>query len=407
MSGSSAPAAPNYQPLADAQTAAANMQYKTSQDQLAWAKQQYADQKPFTDKVQANLLDTMTQANTNARTDRARYEQVYLPLAKKQADEASNWDSDDRLAQQRGSVGATVAQGFDAADAAATRQLESYGVNPGDARFAALNRGAKLSRAVAQVGAEQGSDTAIRTQAQGLRANAINVGQGFPGQVNQSYGTGTSGGTSGVGVANQTTGTYMPALGNPTAWAGLGNQSLANSAQTLSAQYAGQLGQFNANSNASSGWGAIVGAGLGLASKFLSKGGVVGRLPARLPGAVIRGATAVPRSAHGKLAFANGGPVPETGEAVPQSASVAPGQPGDTVPAMLEPDEMVIPKQAVQWFGQKHFQKLIEKAKEEEAQATAKPQVRAVPMGVSRNPTYVSPGAARAIPSMAIQRRAA
>lgn len=384
MSGGSAPAAPNYGPIAAANERAANLQYAMADKQFQWAKARYWEAKPMMDRVQRSLVNTLDENTKNAREDRARYEQIYQPIEDKQAKDAKEWDSPGRMAINRGRSAATVAQTFDAAEAASNRQLESFGVDPSTARFAGLNRGAKLARAAASAGAQNQSDVTTQAQAVTMRDNAINTGKGYPAQVAGAYQTGMGAGTGAAGVSNQTSATFMPALGNPVAWQGLGNQSTANWTNVLNSQYAAQLSGFNANQNTSSGIGSALGAGLGIASMFLADGGSPGDAP------VSDGAP-------------SGGP---PAAAVPRSASIAPGMPGDTVPAMLEPDEMVIPKRAVLWLGQKHFQKMIEKTDEERQGATAKPVSKPVPAAVMRNPRFVSPGAMQHV-GQAVTRRAA
>lgn len=453
MSGGSAPAAPNYAPIAQAQQAQSELQYKTSQDQLDWAKQQYADVKPYADRVLRSQTDQMEANAKTAAKDRARYEEIYQPIEKQQAETAQNWDSPERKTQMRARAAATVGQSMDAADAAATRQLQSYGVNPSDLRMGAINRGSKLARAAATAGAENNSDVQVDAQGNALRSEAINVGKGYPGQVAQQYGTATQSGASGVGTSNTTTGTYMPALGNSLGWAGMGNQSLMNSASTTHMGYQDQMAQHQSNESGSSGIGSLVGAGLGAAMMFSDKrlkeniravgktkdgqtlhefnfkgdpkkhiGLIAQEVEKKHPGAVFTHPSgykvvdyrrAVPHMADGGAVPGRGGAPFQTGPGgamVPHHASVNPRATGDTVPAALEVGEMVIPKRAVQWHGEKHFQKMIAKADEERSGAPAKPKNKPMP-GNAQRPTFVSPGAARhgAVPvhaAMALRRAA-
>jgi hypothetical protein len=438
LSGSSAPPPPNYQPIADAQRQASEQQYQISRDQLDWAKQQYADVKPYSDRVMKGLVDQMDTNAETAKKDRARYEEIYQPIEDKQAKAAMEWDSPERKELMRSRAGATVGANFDAADAAATRQLQSFGVNPSDLRMGAINRGAKLARAAAVAGAQNNSDVQVDAQANALRSEAINVGRGYPGQVAQQYGTATQSGAQGVGTSNQTTGTYMPALGNGTAWAGLGNQSLMNSAQTQHLGYSDAIAGVNANNNQSSGVGALLGAGLGVASMFMfsdkrlkenvkavgktkdgqtiyeynfkgdprrQRGLIAQEVEKKHPEAVHTHSSGYKVVDYSKAVphMAGGGAVPQRsggggggapGAMVPRSASINPRADGDTVPAALEPGEMVIPKRAVLWHGEKHFQKIIQKADEERTGAPAKPKTKPMP-GNAQRPTFVSPGAAQ------------
>ena len=89
---------------------------------------------------------------------------------------------------------------------------------------------------------------------------------------------------------------------------------------------------------------------------------------------------------------AEGGQIPEgePGMHIPDEASPSRGSAIDDVPARVTPGEFIVPKDTVQWVGEKHLQKLIQKSREEKAQAQARPRVQAVPL---EEPTVVSPGA--------------
>jgi hypothetical protein len=85
---------------------------------------------------------------------------------------------------------------------------------------------------------------------------------------------------------------------------------------------------------------------------------------------------------------AEGGEVPDEmaaeyeGEAIPQRASPSRGKAIDDVPARLSVGEFVMPKDTVDWLGQKHFYGLIEKAQKDRAEAKqrtgAVPEMKAV-----------------------------
>jgi muramidase (phage lysozyme) len=68
------------------------------------------------------------------------------------------------------------------------------------------------------------------------------------------------------------------------------------------------------------------------------------------------------------------------GGAVPIAASPSGGKAVDDVPARLTPGEFVVPKDVVAWKGEEHFQKLIQKSREDRPQAPAQPEVKAADM---------------------------
>jgi len=373
-SSPSAPPPPNYGPIADASRQASERQYEISRDQLDWAKTQYNDAKPFTDRVKTSLLDQLDTNTATAKKDRARYEDIFQPLEDSLANDAETYASPERMAQMRGRAVASVAQQFDVAGEAAKRQLESFGVDPTATRFAALDVGTKLAKASAGAAAANQSDLAVEDRGRALRSEAINVGKGYPGAIAGQYGTGAGAGTGGVGAQNSTYSAFSPALGNPTAWQGLGNQSVGTWGQTLNNAYQSQIAGYNAQNNQSSGVGSALGLIGGMAaqkgmSMFLEDGGVIPEDAAGLPGGV---------------------PIPS---AIPTGVSPSGGQETDDVTARVNVGEMIVPKEAVQWYGEKFFQNLIAKVEKEKAGAPAKPQMK---QAIPSAPTYASPGASMA-----------
>ena len=365
-SSPSAPAPPDYSGVANASQRAAELAYQTSKEQLDWAKEQYADSKPYTDEVRTKLMDSLDENTANAKKDRARYEEIYQPLEDQAAKDAQEWDNPDRMAANRGRAAASVAGQFDAAGEAAKRSLESYGLDPSSTRYAALDVNTRLAKAAATAGAANGSDRQTMMEAQGLRAGAINTGKGYPAQINAATNTANSAGSAGNTAMNQTTGTYSSSLGNGAAWQGLGNQSVGTWGSTLSNMYNSQVQAYGASQYSSSGVGAALGglAGIGLRVAGFEEGGMV-------PEEV-----------------ASEGNMPR---AIPASMSPSGGAVTDDVPAMvngrpaaaINVGEFVMPKDTVRWYGEKYLQDLILKAEKGIATAGAKPEVKrgGIPMG--------------------------
>jgi hypothetical protein len=80
------------------------------------------------------------------------------------------------------------------------------------------------------------------------------------------------------------------------------------------------------------------------------------------------------------------------GVAVTPQMSPSAGAVQDDVPAQLQPGEFVIPKEAVQWFGEQHFQKLIQKAQQAKQQAPAQAQPAPATPGPPQIRTSALPG---------------
>jgi hypothetical protein len=263
--GSSAPAPPDYSGVANASRESAKEYAAIMREQLAWAKEQYADNKAFADQVKDVFASDMQFNSETARKDRARYEQYYQPLENDLVDDAKSYATDERKELERGRSMGTVSQQFDTAGEAAKRQLESFGIDPSATRYAALDLGVKTQKAAAMAAAANQSDVMVEDRGRALRSEAINVGKGYPGQIAGQFGSSTTGGSAGVGAQNSTYSASAPALGNPAAFGGLQNQAIGQWGNTLNNQYQNQIAQYNANSSQSSGIGSTLGSLAGIA----------------------------------------------------------------------------------------------------------------------------------------------
>jgi hypothetical protein len=347
----SPPPPPDLTPLANASEEASQMQYKLGQDQLAWAKDQYNGMKPTTDKVVNSLTTAQDQQTAQSKELYDRYKSIYEPAQDEYLSDANKYDTAQRRDQNVGAAQAAVGQNFDAARDSATRQLESFGVDPSSTRYAALDIGTRTQEAAAKAGA--GTKAALDTEATGLalRANAINMGNGLPGQSQGAQQTADSAGTGAVGAGNSSFSTGASAMGSPTSYFSGGTSALNGAGNMLNAGYQNTLGRFKADNEASSGFGTLLGTAIGV-------------------GAKIKG-------------FAEGG-------AIPMDASPSHGAVTDDVPAAvggspirLNGGEFVLPRDVVAWEGEKSLQNLIQKARAAKEAATAKPAVGAHPAAVS------------------------
>lgn len=347
---SKAPPAPDYSAIAAASKYAADLNYKMSKEQLAWAKEQYAQDREIADKVIGSALKTQGINERNAAEDRAFYMQNYRPLEQSLVNDAQSYATGDRKAYEAGRAASAVTQQFDQARNAATQNLEAFGVDPTSTRFAALDLGMRTQQAAAAAAAQNQATVNAENTGRMLRSEAINVGKGYPGQIAATYGTSLQAGNAAVNSGLATTASGANTMGTATQWSGLGNQSLGTWGSILNMGYQNQLAQYNANQNASSGWGGIAGAALGIGARML---------------------------------FA------DEGGAIPPEASPSRGQAVDDVPARVNVGEFIVPKDVVSWKGEEFFQKLIQGSRKAKVEAPAKPDVGPAP-AMPERPTVVS-----------------
>jgi hypothetical protein len=307
-----APAPPDYTPIAQSSLDAANVQAQTSRENLDWAKQQYADQKPMTDAFMQSMIQSQQQAGTladrqmaiqqqvaatdqqaaqmqldNATKAQRFYEQNFQPMESQFAQTAQGYNTPQRAEQQAGAAEAGVAQGMDAQRSAALQGLEGFGIDPSQTRYGALDLGTRVSQAAATAAA--GTQSRLNTEGTGLalKGEAINIGRGYPGQVANAYGTsinagqgsvgsgagvlgaeasGIAAGNAGINAGLNTSNTYGNLMGTSSQWASLANQSRGMGANVMNLGFQNQLAGFNANTaiaqNEMSGLGGLAGAAI-------------------------------------------------------------------------------------------------------------------------------------------------
>ena len=385
--GSKAPDPPDYTPIAMAamQNNAAGQAF--SADQLAWAKQQFYENKATTDKV----VD-MSMANAKTQQDEAtqayqRYQSVYQPVEDKLVGQVNDWASPTRIAQQEGSAEATAQQQGAQARTASQQQLESFGINPSSTRYAAMDVGNRTATGASAAAAGTNAANLAQQQQLGLESQAINIGRGYPGQTSAEFGGSTSAGASANNAQNQTfqAGSNAMNTGFSTGM-NVSNNALSTWGNTLNQGYQNQVQA----SQQSSGIGGLLGnvAGSVLPMMFgMADGGAVPTMGYAGAGPVAAypgGNPAAPAPAVPPPGGTPGGAVP-TG--APGAAQALPPGDTDTVHAALTPGEFVMPLRATQWYGEKFMQDLIAKADKGMAQAKAKPSAAPTPPGP---PTFVS-----------------
>jgi hypothetical protein len=402
------------------------MSYQIAQEQLAWARETYQDTKAWTDQalelsleqhaldremaqkldqrageqldIQRKQLGFQEEAMGYAREDRQRYKDVFQPIEDSLIEDAESYSSKARQELEAGRAAGSVAQQYAAARRASLDELESFGIDPAQTRYAALDLGARLNQAQAAAGAENQARINVEDKGRAMRAAVVDIGRGYPAQAAQAFGMGTGAagagaaaagaaqgfGQTGLGYAqagmngvlqagqlnNQTFATGSNATGNPAQWQGQGTQALGVWGNALTQGYQNQMAYYNAKKSQSSGIGGILGTGLGFATMFLEDGGAVD--PEMMPQGAPQGPPqgAVPTSMN------------HEGIHVRATMSPSGGQATDDVPARLNVGEFVLPKDVVAWYGEEKLQKLVQAARKGKEQAPAKPEVRSATPGV-------------------------
>jgi hypothetical protein len=155
---------------------------------------------------------------------------------------------------------ADVKNSFQAARTNALGQLESYGIDPSQTRFGALDLSTRIAEAAATAAA--GTQSRLNTEATGLalQGEAIKTGRGYAPDIAQAYASSTNAGGSGLNYANQTFGTGAKAMQAPIdSYGNILNTGYQNQMQaaTMKNQQSTQFSQ---------GLGQLIGGGIGMAA---------------------------------------------------------------------------------------------------------------------------------------------
>lgn len=353
--GKKAPDPPDLGPLAEGSAESARIAQETAREQLAWAREQDTLNRTLLDRVLASQEQVQDETLKNAQRDRARYEEIYQPLEDNLVREFQNYDTAERRQEERGRAIADVNTSFDAARRNALQRLESYGVDPSQTRNAALDIGMRTQQAAAAAGAATAADRATEQTGRALRAEALNIGKGYPSNVAGSYGQSIQAGNSMVGNANQTTATSGNAAQGANSFLNTSIGGFGQAGNTLSQGYQNQMQQFNANQQATTGALSAIG---GIAGMFLADGGPTKQ--------------AIPfDSEPGMIDYGQG-----DGSGI-----------DDKVPIQASTGEYIIPADVVRIKGEEFFDKIVEKYHTPAEEQREDPHTQNIREGKALNPT--------------------
>lgn len=258
MGKSSAPAAPDYSQIASSDEANSIRATQLGDAQLQFAQAQFAQTWPYAQQYMNQQISSSAAQTQQAQDAQAYYKANYQPIETQFAQQAANYGSEANANQRAGSAMADVAQSFDSNRAAALSNLESYGIDPSQTRYGALDLGTRISQAAATAAA--GTQSRLNTQATGLalEGDAINTGRGYASTVAGDYGTATNAGMAGINAANSTTMTGVNSMGSPTSYYNVANNANAGAASAMNMGYQNALSgsQFEAQQSEAA-WGGI------------------------------------------------------------------------------------------------------------------------------------------------------
>jgi hypothetical protein len=278
MGGKGGASVPNYTPIAQADERIAQQNADLEQQQFQFSQDQYNLEKPY---LQQQLERTSQNADIQSKLGAdiaGQYENTYLPLQQQYASEAANYNSAANQDQLAGKADADVANAFTGQKNQSLQRLESYGIDPSQTRFAALDLGTSIQQAAATAAAGTSSRQNTANTAFSLQNSAIGQGLSALSGGNAAFGSAASGAATGSGAFNSGFGTANS--GNSAA-SGFGNTAVgANNGASgaLNNQFNDQQASNNANNQLFGEALGAIGGGLGFVSGHGGFGGVAGSL---------------------------------------------------------------------------------------------------------------------------------
>lgn len=319
----SPPAPPDLGPTAEASEEIARMQQQTAREQLAWAREQDANNRALLGEVLDVQLPAMREQFEQAQSDRQRYLTQFRPFEDAFVQEAQNYDTPERRERERAGAIADVNTQFDAQRRNALQRLEGYGVDPSQTRNAALDIGVRTAQAQAQAAAATGANRRVEDVGRALRSDAINLGRGALSNAAGFYGASVGAGGAAQSGALNTTNTGAGAVQSSLGFSGQALSGYGQAANIQSQGFQNQMASWNAGQQQTAGM-------------LQAAGGVAG------------------------MFMADGGEVDPTDGMIDTGLGDGSGI-DDTVPIRASDGEYVIPADVVRKKGEEFFDKLLEK----------------------------------------------
>jgi len=337
-----------------------------SQQQYQWGLGEYAKTSAMTDQAVQNFLAASTQDQALAAQTQQQYEAVTAPEITQQANMAAQYTSPSRVGINMGMAESQQQQATNSALASAKQNLQSYGIKPDSGMYDELQTAAKTAGGAAAAGAGTQAEYATEATGRQLLGSSIATGQQLPGQAINASNAGVLANQAAENstLSNANTGVNLTDTGPNQSlqtamsmkYPGIGNAS--SSASSNSSRQSGSSYQNPTNPSYSQNTSYSVGG---------AKGGAI---PGDFSSAMNDGTQ---------------------GGGVPQSASPSNGVNVDDVPANLNAEEFVIPRDVARWKGEEFFHKEIAKSRAMRAKAAATVGPTLGPARpVNQQPTFTS-----------------
>ena len=236
MGGKSQPA-PDYGPM-----------QQLGADQLAFAKQQYAEMAPLARQVAAQQMAAQQQQMRQGQDYYDYQQKTFRPLEQGLVRDAERFNTDDYRETLARDASAAAGRAFGVTQAASQRSRASMGVNPASGRAMSMDNQTNLGLAANRANAMTGARNQAEQIGFARRLDVTGLGRNLAGASTAAYQGANAAGSAGVNTSMAPGSQF--------------NQGMANTGQTYGNILNNQTSQFNTGLNAEGQViGALVGAG--------------------------------------------------------------------------------------------------------------------------------------------------
>jgi hypothetical protein len=178
-------------------------------EQLQFARDQYAEMKPFTTRLATSMADAQQEQMAQARDYYNYQRDTFRPVEQGLVKQAQEFDTEAYRQQLASKAMADAAKAFQGSQGVMMREATRRGVNPASGAFGAASNANAMSLAAMQTGAANQA----RQQAEQLgfarKLDVVGLGRNLAGASTAAYGgatgAGTAAGSTAMSAGNQRT----------------------------------------------------------------------------------------------------------------------------------------------------------------------------------------------------------
>lgn len=185
-----------------------NMAGQLGSQQYGWAQDQFANNSDLTEQNINGYLENTDMSSQAAQRDFANYNDIFNPAMNSLTDEYQAFQNPENVQRLQGAYESTAAQSDDAQRKNAEKELQSYGVNPSDPRYASTVQASRTAEAAHTAAAGTAASQYAQQYGDQLRGQALQEANMLPGQMATEQNVGMQGitGSENAALSNTSAG---------------------------------------------------------------------------------------------------------------------------------------------------------------------------------------------------------